>query len=94
MSRKTIIIAVLVAAVVITFLFLPVGMSLIIRDKAGHVYFEESVTTGDIVSKEFTHSVEKVQVVDTLLVTADGTSVIDKYNIRFSWMGPAIRRII
>lgn len=76
MFRKTVIIAIVVMAVVILFLLLPSGMSLIVRDKAGHVYFEESVEPGDIVALEFTHSVEKVQVVDTLLVAADGTLLL------------------
>jgi hypothetical protein len=82
MSGKTVITAivtmaaVIALAVVILFFMLPTGMSLTISDKAGHVYLEEAVTPGDIVSLEFTHSVEKVEVVDTFIIAADGTLML------------------
>ncbi len=85
MFRKTVIIAIVVVAMMILFLVLPCGMSLIVRDKAGHVYFEKGVSTGDIVSLEFTHSVEKVQVVDTFLVAADGTLLLTNTTYGSLW---------
>jgi hypothetical protein len=72
-SKKRAIIAVVAVAMMFLFLFilLPCGMSLQVRDSAGKVYFEKSVRPGDSVSLGFTHSVEKVQIVDTFIVQAD-----------------------
>jgi len=78
MLKKTVIIAILAVAVMILFLILPCGMSLIVRDHAGHVYYEKGVAPGDIISLEFKHSVEKVQVVDWFQVATDGTLLLTK----------------
>lgn len=88
MIKKTVIIAIVVMAMMILFLVLPCGMSLIVRDKAGHVYYEKGVSTGVIVSLEFKHSVEKVQVVDTFLVTADGMLLLT--NTTYGSMGAGL----
>ena len=53
-------------------LILPCGMLVFVRDKAGNVYYEKSVRPGDIISMEITHSVEKVLIVDNLIVLEDG----------------------
>lgn len=88
MWRKTIIIAIVMMAVMILFLMLPCGMSLIIKDKAGQVYLEKGIATGDVVSLEFKHSVEKVQVVDTFLVMAEGTLLLT--NSTYGSMGAGL----
>jgi hypothetical protein len=63
-------------------------MSLIVRDKAGHVYFEKGFAPGDVVSLEFKHSVEKVQVVDRFLVMSDGTLFLT--NTTYGSMGAGL----
>lgn len=76
MLKKIVITAILALAVMALFFTLPCGMSLIIKDNAGHAYVERSVASGDVVSLEFTHSVQKVQVVDTFLVSGDGALLL------------------
>jgi hypothetical protein len=73
-NRKRLIIATFSVAVILLFLslILPGGMFVFVRDKAGNVYYEKSVRPGDLVSMEFTHSVEKVQIVDNFIVLTDG----------------------
>ncbi|CAJ38066.1 DUF1850 domain-containing protein [Methanocella arvoryzae] len=71
MKRKLGIAAILGIAMILLLFFLPGGMSLVITDKAGHVYYTKEVTPGDTVSLGFRHSVEKVLVVDTFVVTED-----------------------
>ncbi|OPY29181.1 MAG: hypothetical protein A4E28_01038 [Methanocella sp. PtaU1.Bin125] len=88
MLKKTVIIVTLAVAVMILFLLLPCGMSLIVRDNAGYVYFEKDVSPGDVVSLEFKHSVEKVQVVDTFLVMSDGTMFLT--NSTYGSMGAGL----
>ena len=72
MKRTIGIAAILGIAMILILFFLPGGMSLVITDKAGHVYYTKEVTPGDAVSLGFRHSVEKVLVVDTFVVTEDG----------------------
>jgi hypothetical protein len=71
--KKRAIIAIIAVAMMILFLsfLLPSGMSLIIKDSAGTIYFEKSVRPGDTFSLGFTHSVQKVQIVDTFIVLED-----------------------
>ena len=63
-------------------------MSLIIKDKAGHVYYKKGVCPGDLVSLGFKHSVEKVLVVDTFIVTGDGKLLLD--NTTYGSMGAGL----
>lgn len=71
MWKKLGIVAILAVALILLLFFIPCGMSLLIRDDGGHVYLEKHVRPGDAVSLGFKHSVEKVLVVDTFLVTED-----------------------
>jgi hypothetical protein len=77
-NKKRLIIATITVAVILLFLslILPGGMSLTIRDRNGTAYFEKSVQPGDVISFEFTHSVEHVQIVDNLLVQPDGSLLL------------------
>jgi hypothetical protein len=72
-SKKRAVIVIVAVAMMLLFLsfFVPCGTSLIIRDGAGKVYFEKGVRPGDAVSLGFTHSVQKVQIVDTFIVLED-----------------------
>ncbi len=72
MKKKLGILAILGVAAILLLFLMPCGMSLLIKDKTGHVYLEKSVQPGDTVSLGFKHSVEKVLVVDTFLITRDG----------------------
>jgi hypothetical protein len=72
MKKKLGILTILAVATILLIFFMPCGMSLVITGKSGHVYFERKVQQGDAVSLGFKHSVEKVLVVDTFLVTEDG----------------------
>jgi hypothetical protein len=88
--RKRAIIAIVAVAMMLLFLsvLVPCGMSLIIRDGTGKVYFEKAVSQGDAVSLGFTHSVEKVQIVDTFIVQADGSLLLT--NTTFGSSGAGI----
>lgn len=71
MWKKLGIVAILAVALILLLFFIPCGMSLLITDDDGHVYLEKQIRPGDAVSLGFKHSVEKVLVVDTFLVTED-----------------------
>lgn len=88
--EKRAIVAIVAVAMMLLFLsvFVPCGMSLIIRDSAGKVYFEKGVRPGDVVSLGFTHSVEKVLIVDTFFVQTDGSLLVT--NTTFGSSGAGI----
>lgn len=88
MKKKLGIVAILGIATILFLFFLPCGMSLIIKDKAGHTYYMKSVSPGDRVSLGFKHSVEKVLVVDTFIVTGDGQLLLD--NTTYGSMGAGL----
>jgi hypothetical protein len=88
--KKQAIIAIVAVAMMLIFLsmLMPSGMSLIVRDSAGTVYFEKGVRPGDVVSLGFTHSVEKVLIVDSFFVQADGSLLLT--NTTFGSSGAGI----
>jgi hypothetical protein len=88
--KKRAIIAIFAVAMMLLFLsvLLPCGMSMIIRDSTGKVYFEKGVRQGDMVSLGFTHTVEKVQIVDAFIVMADGSLLLT--NTTFGSSGAGI----
>ena len=90
MWKKQAIIAIALVAVILLFLsiLLPCGMSLIVRDSGGRVYFDKTVRQGDMVSLGFKHSVEKVLVVDTFIVTADDSLLL--VNTTYGSMGAGL----
>ncbi|WP_424356849.1 DUF1850 domain-containing protein [Methanocella sp. MCL-LM] len=88
MKKKLGIAAILGIAMILLFFFLPCGMSLVIMDKAGHVYYAKNVQPGDIVSLGFKHSVEKVLVVDTFSITGDGQLLLE--NTTYGSMGAGL----
>jgi len=77
-NKKRFVTAIVVMAVILLFLSLimPGGKFLTIRDRSGTLYFETSVHPGELVSLEYTHSVELVQIVDNLIVQADGSLLL------------------
>jgi hypothetical protein len=88
--KKRAIVAIVVMAMMLLFLslFIHCGMSLLVRDSAGNVYFEKGVRPGDLVSLGFTHSVEKVLIVDTFFVQTDGSLLLT--NTTFGSSGAGI----
>lgn len=73
MWKKNVITAIALVAVIFLLSLLPCGMSLTVKDPGGRVYFMSDIQPGDFVALGFTHSVEKVPVVDTFQVTAAGS---------------------
>jgi hypothetical protein len=89
-DKKRLIIAIFMVAMIFLFLLfiMPGGTFVFVRDKAGNVYYEKSVRPGDVVSMEITHSVEKVRIVDNLIVLTDGGLLLT--NTTFSSSGYGI----
>jgi hypothetical protein len=76
MWKKTAAIAIAVMAALLLLLSLSPGWSLVIEDGQGMQYFSKDVSPGDVVSLGFTHSVEKVPVIDTFVIDRGGALLL------------------
>lgn len=71
MNIKTVSIFLIVISIIVLLVPIP-GMYVTITERGGKTIVTHPVVPGDIVSLEFVHSVEKVRVIDTYLVTPGG----------------------
>jgi len=91
MKKKIVASVVVLAALTLLLLlafFLPCGMSLIVKDEGGHIYYMRDIQPDEPVSFGFKHSVEKVMVIDTFIVTTDGKLLL--VNTTYGSMGAGL----
>jgi hypothetical protein len=68
--------AAIVLIIVLLLAMYPCRLCLIVTDHTGRDVFSKEVRTGDVFDIKYTHSVEKVEVVDMFLIMDDGTLLL------------------